>query len=360
MVYTINNEQLTRRKLVTINGSMVTTETGIPLMLNINLPDVKAACADVRLAKLDGTPIAREIECKDVPNTDDVTIHYPFDTVLNEDSQFWVYWGNPNLTEPAADSTYGSQAVWDGYRALYLMNGDPSTTILDSTSNNNDQTTAGAMTSGDLVDGEFGKAVEFDGANDYSTAPDTASLAPAAEGFTVTSRFYMPAAPNNSGLLLSKQSMSSSTLREFDVYIKSDKTLQLNVYDESADSYLAQYITTPLSTGWHTVSCRYDGGTTTSAITWYVDSSLVSVTPLSGGTFTAVEDLAGTLNIGFTFGHGYLNIQIACLDYSNIRSANYIATNHNNLNNPTASGTTPFYKTIGEPQHQRRVPQFIN
>ena len=94
MSFIINGETLNYRKLVTIDGSKVTSETGIPLGININLPGVKAAGADVRLALTNDTPIARGIECVDVPNTDDVMIWYPFNTVASTDSQFYVYWGN--------------------------------------------------------------------------------------------------------------------------------------------------------------------------------------------------------------------------------------------------------------------------
>ena len=47
---------------------------------------------------------------------------------------------------------------------------DPSGTapqILDSTSNHHHGTSNGSMTSADLVDGDLGKAIDFDGGDDY-------------------------------------------------------------------------------------------------------------------------------------------------------------------------------------------------
>ena len=162
--YVINGEELSKRKLITIDGSKVTTETNIPLMLRTTLPGVKAGGADVRLSKLDGTPIAREIEWH-YTESDGVVLHYPFDTVEGEDSQFYVYWGNPDLTEPASDSDYGSEAVWvSSIKGAYLMNNTPSGagSILDSTSNDNKGTPTGIT----LMDGDYGKALQLDGVDD--------------------------------------------------------------------------------------------------------------------------------------------------------------------------------------------------
>ncbi len=64
-----------------------------------------------------------------------------------------------------------AQNVWDAnFMLVCHMAQDPSGTapqMLDSTSNNNDGTSGGSMTSGDLVDGLHGKALDFDGINDY-------------------------------------------------------------------------------------------------------------------------------------------------------------------------------------------------
>ena len=63
-----------------------------------------------------------------------------------------------------------AQAVWDSnFKAVYHMAQDPSggtDCIKDSTSNANHGTPQGSMTSADLVDGEVGKAIDFDGVDD--------------------------------------------------------------------------------------------------------------------------------------------------------------------------------------------------
>jgi hypothetical protein len=61
--------------------------------------------------------------------------------------------------------------VWDTYTGIRLgLSQEPTggtDCILDSTSNNNNGTPFGSMTSNDIVDGYIGKAIDFDGVNDY-------------------------------------------------------------------------------------------------------------------------------------------------------------------------------------------------
>jgi len=69
-----------------------------------------------------------------------------------------------------------AQNVWDSnFKGIWHMaqdpNGDVADAIKDSTSNANHGTPAGSMTTADLVDSKIGKAIDFDGTNDYITIP---------------------------------------------------------------------------------------------------------------------------------------------------------------------------------------------
>ncbi len=71
--------------------------------------------------------------------------------------------------------------VWDSnFKGVWHMAQDPNEdgadAIKDSTSNQNDGTPTGTMLTGDLVDGKVGKAIVFDGLNDYIIVDDHASL----------------------------------------------------------------------------------------------------------------------------------------------------------------------------------------
>ncbi|MFW9824161.1 MAG: DUF2341 domain-containing protein, partial [Candidatus Thorarchaeota archaeon] len=81
---------------------------------------------------------------------------------VNVDTIIRMYYGNSTM-----GSRENPEGVWDSnYYAVYHMNQDPSgSSILDSTSNNYDLTPGTGFTSGDLVDGIIGKAIQFGGVN---------------------------------------------------------------------------------------------------------------------------------------------------------------------------------------------------
>lgn len=94
------------------------------------------------------------------------------------DTTIYVWWNTAGTdSQPAASDTYGSENVWDSsYQLVLHMEQDPSGSapqMLDSTSNGYDGTSAGSMTSGDLVTSAVGNGLDFDGSNDRidTTAP---------------------------------------------------------------------------------------------------------------------------------------------------------------------------------------------
>lgn len=93
---------------------------------------------------------------------------------------FYMYHQNPAATLPAEDATYGRENVWKtAFVGVWHLEEDPSGAapqITDSTSNDNDGTTAGSMTTGDLIAAISNKGLEFDGSNDYVSVPDDTTL----------------------------------------------------------------------------------------------------------------------------------------------------------------------------------------
>lgn len=82
------------------------------------------------------------------------------------DNVFYVYFDNAAATAYAAGDTYGSQAVWsNNFDLRYALDDDPSSSglQLDSTSNGNDAMSYSGMTSGDVVTGQIGEALNHDG-----------------------------------------------------------------------------------------------------------------------------------------------------------------------------------------------------
>ena len=348
-LYQINGEDLQYRKLVTIDGSQVTTETGIPLMLNINLPGVKSAGADVRLATTVGTPIAREIECTDVPNSDDVTIHYPFDTIASTDSQFYVYWGNAALTEPAADSTYGSEAVWGDFDAVYLLNTAPGT-IYDSTDGDYDGTGTGT-----LGDSDHGKDVSFVGASSQEITVGRISEIESVEKYSIRLRLSQDTLDEYDGII--GKGDGASTGNGVSIYTFTDGNMYIHPAATGSVSANGHFdYSAYLSAGvYSTIDIVFDGAGAANAdrLKVFIDSSQVTL------TFTGtIPTMSGNSTSDFTIGRDvYVSVSHYLdggMDFVSVIAAanteNEHITTHKNLNNPTASGASPFYLSFGATQ----------
>ena len=107
-------------------------------------------------------------------------------------TMLWMYYGNPSC-----GSQQNVTGVWDSvFKAVWHLSESPTGTVHDSTGNNNDMTSAGSMTSSDLVNGRVGKAIDFDGSNDYLSASDSASLKPTSVSLLA---WYYPRA-NSTGM----------------------------------------------------------------------------------------------------------------------------------------------------------------
>jgi len=100
--------------------------------------------------------------------------------VVKEDELYKMWYTGYNGTNyriiytssPTPEWKTATQSVWDSsYKAVYHMNNNPSGgagCIKDSTSNKNHGTSGGSMTSDDLING---RAIEFDGTDDYIQLP---------------------------------------------------------------------------------------------------------------------------------------------------------------------------------------------
>lgn len=99
------------------------------------------------------------------------------------DTDLYLYFDHAqsdNTTYIGAAGSTVAQSVWDSNTmAAYTFGQDPqggAGCIIDDTANNNDGTAVGEMLTGDLVDGNIGKALDFEGANDGIEITDSASL----------------------------------------------------------------------------------------------------------------------------------------------------------------------------------------
>ena len=95
-------------------------------------------------------------------------------------TSIWIWYNKSGESQPAEDSAYGKEAVWDSnFKMVQHMNQDPSGSapqMIDSTSNDNDGTSAGTMLTGDQVAGQIDGSLDFDGGDDYVDMGTDASL----------------------------------------------------------------------------------------------------------------------------------------------------------------------------------------
>lgn len=353
MPYVINNEHLTRRKLVTIDGSMVTTETNISIGLNINLPGVKVAGADVRLATLSGTPIARAIECINVPTIDDVMIWYKINTVAGTDLQFWVYWGNTNLTEPASDSTYGSESVWStDCMAAYLMNNSVSSSIVDYTSNDRDLPYIGS--GGALVDTSYGKGIDFSGSMYYRSASDINTGIVDNHTLLAVGDYDT----DSNGMLIALRHTSNEYNRILFNRVAAFDNLSIRLTKADGSAYIKDY---------HGNTNITVDVTRAHGYTWDGTNLNIYVNGVQDTPYNKIIDIAGSMTntdrkieIGGTRAATYHDGVIShVMIFNTEKSSNFLLTMHKNINNPSATGGSPFYKSLGIAKHQRRTPNFI-
>lgn len=96
-----------------------------------------------------------------------------FDDLSSDTLYLW--WGTAGTeSQPAVTDTYGRNAVYSSgnHLVVYSMDEDPSVAapqITDRTGNGNDGTSSGSMTSGDVVTGQVGSALDLDNSDDYLT-----------------------------------------------------------------------------------------------------------------------------------------------------------------------------------------------
>jgi len=129
---------------------------------------------DIRLFKSDDTTeLAREIVTFSV-SAETGEIHYKYSGTLSSSvaTDIHVY-ADGSSAEPAAGSTYGSEAVWDDYSLVYHMNDLTSTTTQDSTGNGNVGTLQSAMTE---TTGKIGKAQDQTSSADRITSLADATI----------------------------------------------------------------------------------------------------------------------------------------------------------------------------------------
>ena len=320
---------------VEIDASKVSgTQQNIPLMVEI--PNSSNSFLNVVAFGDKGKQLATEIEgvANDknwIHTTDDVQ------SVFNQHMK--VFYGGTG-GKSAANSTYGSQAVWgSNYVGVWHMNDT------DAFKNSVNDDGGTVYNSPALGDGKYGKKISFISTSsqyidvgDIDTSDTTLTYIASIDDTTPTSK---------QGIITKFHPIpgGGSWLN----WIGTDGKIRAIAADGGNRSVYSKVLSDGVE-HIHTFSSE-DGGN----VTFKTDFDSI----ISGDAVTNMQQNATTMLIGAYRSNDapgtpteFLDGDISEVRLSNIvRSENYQTTTHKNLNNPTATGTDAFYLSITKEQN---------
>jgi len=329
------------RRLVTINKNLVQgTHQDFPVLIDITLNPANVQSAngyDIVFTNQYEERLDHEIESYNNGTGELVAwVRIPTLTSL-ADTAIYVYYGNASVTtDPSVTG------VWDGSFAMVQhMSEDPSGAapqLLDGTANGNDGTSAGTMTTGDLVSAKIGNGIDLDGTDDYISVANDASL-------NATSELTLSTWVNLTDSSADQKIIGKAPLPATAGYVLGVQSGGL--YPETWDSV-----------GTHrtfTSGVVASGVWTHLALTWTTNGDMigyingVEVNRIAAGA----NDLGTTTNalvIGSVPWAPPALTVTGIVDEVRVsttaRSAGWIATEYNNQND-TSVGTTNFIKSVG-------------
>lgn len=268
--------------------------------------NVKSDGADIRVSKADQTTeLPIEVESFD-DTAETGAIWWNTAGVLSSSSDTTFYiWYNGTANAYAETDTYGRENVWNtAYMASYRMNNDPSGTapqMIDSTSNNNDGTSHNSMTSGDLIDGQIGKALEYEqSSNQYISVDDDDTLS-FGDGSNDSAFSIVVVAYHNSNYFYPVAKDASSN-REY-AFREVSGNARIFLLDNSSGGFIGRSYSTnlrneSLMNQWNLWVVTYNGSGTNGGLKIYLNGTQVDDADYSGGSYTAMENTGSELRIG--------------------------------------------------------------
>jgi hypothetical protein len=306
--------------------------------------------ADIRFTASDGvTELPREIESYSAG-----TLYAWVKVTLTKDASdstndsIYMYYGNTAASEPAPDSTYGSEKVWDSdYIMVQHLKESPNGTayeMKDSTSNDNHGTTVGGMDSSDSVNAKVGKGLDLDGVDgaggDHISVPNSNSL----NGTVDEGTWSMWINWDDWG---SEQKVIMAIADRYTVpYDGYEWGAQpgfpdgnLFAYPWARGSNYNLNTSTNFTNGtWHYISVRYDW--TSRTLTMNLDGNDLNNNILNVGAANWTQQAA--IDAAWLWGGSpqrdtrFIDARIDEIQVSDVsRSLNWITTSYNNQNNPS-------------------------
>jgi hypothetical protein len=246
----------------------------------------------------------------------------------------------------------------DGSVSYWALDEGTGTTAADSTGNND-----GTLYNGpQWIDGISGKALDFDGSNEYVEVPDTDDLS-FGDGlvdspFTISAWIKMDKRSNF--IIVSKDNdwlpWPTFSNREYDIRMVGDGYLHFYTMDSSANAWIGRRCTTKLKNNqWYHIIGTYDGSGSCSGFRIYVNGERKDTADYSSGTYVAMENGVAPLRIGRQgltspmYGNGKIDEvriynevisgSMALLQYTIVQSDQFLADH--GYNGPSDPGPKP-------------------
>jgi hypothetical protein len=186
------------KQLIIPASNIDATLTDFPVYVNLTdlgtdfFQNTQNNGGDIRITESDGTTeVPRELVFCDIAN-EKGELHFKADLSNTEDNIFYIYYGNATEINYPANHEFGSHNVWEeSLKANWHLGENPAGAppqMIDFTEYGNNGITYGSMTSDQIIDGKVGKALSFDGVNDYVTMPSSNLdfLGAANQSFTIS------------------------------------------------------------------------------------------------------------------------------------------------------------------------------
>lgn len=327
------NTSWNARRIVTVDKDLVggaLTNYAYPLDLSqLNATDffskVKSDGGDIRVTLADGvTECAIEVEGIDTgAETGIVWVKAP-NLKSDSDTHFYVYYDNPSASMYAVTDTYGRNAVWsNGFLGVYHMSQDPSGSapqMTDSTGNGNNGT-ANNMEAGDSVAAKLGKGLDFDGT-------DT-------EDISISGRFGNPAAVTIQAWANKDTTNSQAEIMSIDDRValrhNADGSGAEGFYDTGAGWVGIGTGADSWSQAWHLFHYCVTAGEQRIYVDGQQENSATNAAAISyGGGNTHIA--AHGSGSGYSFDGKIDEVRVSSV----VRSAAWILTDYNSMNNPAA------------------------
>ena len=359
------NTSFLYRKKITIDHNKVDADlTNFPVLVSttMNTTKIQSTGNDVFFTSSSGTKLNHEIDSYNSTSgalVAWVNVTYIAGGSTTPDTYIYLYYGN--MTCSSQQNVLGT---WNSDYIIVNHLADTSgTNIVDSTSKNHNGTSSGTPTLNQT--GLFGKAISFDGSNDYINYGDHADFSP-----TQVTFYFIVKTPdaqiNADAVQLAKE--NSAAKEHQNNFNTATNKIRFEIAGSGGGTVGRKDSNgmATLGTEWSQLVLVWTGGTTDASIKIYINGVQTDDADEHYGTFTGWKDTAAPLVVGTDVVSPTEYAWKGVIDefrFSSIaRTSQWISTEYKNQNDPanfTIYSTEEQYGGAGESNTAPGTPTIL-